>query len=351
MNEIDEAQVNEFAGRFLGDLAAAMHSATVVIGEELGLYRALAEVGPATAAQVAATAGCDERYVLEWLNAQAASGYCEYADGTYRLNAVQAFCLADPASLAYLTAGMLLVTAVHRDIDRSVDAVRTGRGVAWGDHDHRLFAGVERFFRPGYQANLTTSWIPALEGVEDKLRQGATVADVGCGHGASSIVLAQAFPAARVVGFDAHPGSIDAARKAAVEAGVGDRVSFEVATAQNFPGTYDLIGVFDALHDMGDPVGAAAHIHAALAPGGTWLLVEPAAQESVADNIASFTGRLFYSGSTLLCTQAARSQTGGYALGAQASTEQLRAVCEQGGFTRFRLAAATPVNRVFEVRP
>jgi len=351
MNEINEAQVNEFAGRFLGDLAAGLHSATVVIGDELGLYRALADVGPATATQVASTADCDERYVLEWLNAQAASGYCEYANGRYWLTPVQEFCLANPASPAYLPAGMLLITAVHRDVERSIDAVRTGRGVAWGDHDHHLFAGVERFFRPGYQANLAASWIPALDDVEAKLRGGASVADVGCGHGASSIVLAQAFPAARIAGFDAHPASIDAARKAAVEAGVGDRVSFEVATAQNFPGTYDLVCVFDALHDMGDPVGAAAHMRSALPPDGTWLLVEPAAGESIVDNIASGTGRLFYSGSTLLCTQSARSQAGGYALGAQASSEQLRAVCELGGFTRFRIAAATPVNRIIEVRP
>jgi SAM-dependent methyltransferase len=311
----------------------------------------MAEIGPATAAELAGAAGCDERYVVEWLNAQAASGYCDYADGRYRLNPVQAFCLADEASPAFLTAGMLMANAVHHDVDASVEAMRTGAGVAWGAHHPNLYTGVERFFRPGYQANLVGSWIPALDGVPAKLADGASVADVGCGHGASTIVLAQAFPAARIVGFDAHPASIDAARKTAIDAGVTDRVRFEVATAQAFPGHgYDLVCVFDALHDMGDPVGAAAHIRAALDDDGTWLLVEPAAGETVEDNLAGL-GRLFYSASTLLCTQSAKEQPGGYALGAQASTAQLRAVCEQGGFTRFRLAATTPVNRIIEVRP
>jgi SAM-dependent methyltransferase len=352
MNEIDETQVNEFAAKFLGDLGAAMHSATVVIGDRLGLYEKLAEIGPATAAQLGDSAGCDERYVLEWLNAQAASGYCEYADGRYWLTPVQAFCLANPESPAYLTGGALVVTSVHKDVERSINAIRTGRGVAWGDHDKHLFAGTERFFRPGYRANLAANWIPSLDGVEAKLRRDGTVADVGCGHGASSIVLAQAFPPARIIGFDSHPGSIDAARKSAVEAGVGERVTFEVANAQDFPGNgYDLVCILDALHDMGDPVAAAAHIRSTLAADGTWLLVEPAAGETVAENLASGLSRVFYSASTLVCTQSARSQPGGYALGAQASTEQLRAVCERGGFTRFRLATSTPVNRVFEVRP
>jgi 2-polyprenyl-3-methyl-5-hydroxy-6-metoxy-1,4-benzoquinol methylase len=352
MNAIDETQVNEFVGKFLGDLGAAMHSATVVIGDQLGLYEALADIGPATAAQLATAAGCDERYVLEWLNAQAASGYCEHNGDRYWLTPVQAFCLADPNSPAYLTGGALVVTSVHNDVERSIDAIRSGRGVAWGDHDHHLFAGTERFFRPGYRANLVTNWIPALDGVQEKLRTGGTVADVGCGHGSSTIVLAQAFPQARVVGFDSHPASIDAARKAATEAGVGDHLSFDVATAQDFPGAgYDLVCIFDALHDMGDPVAAAAHIRETLAADGTWLLVEPAAGETVDESLASGLGRVFYSASTLICTQSARSQPGGYALGAQATTEQLRSVCERGGFSRFRLAATTPVNRIIEVRP
>ena len=352
MNAIDEAQVNEFVGKFLGDIGAALHAATVVIGDKLGLYEALAEVGPVNAAQLASEAGCDERYVLEWLNAQAASGYCEHRDGQYWLTPEQAFCLADPDSPAYVTGGALVATAAHKDVERSVDAMKSGRGVPWGDHDPHLFAGTERFFRPGYRANLVTNWIPALDGVETKLRNGGTVANVGCGHGASTIVLAQAFPAARIVGFDSHSASVEAARKAATDAGVGDQVSFEVATAQDFPGMgYDLICIFDALHDMGDPVGAATHIRSTLAADGTWLLVEPAAGETVVENIASGLGRVFYCASTLICTQSARSQPGGYALGAQASTEQLRAVCERGGFSRFRLAATTPVNRIIEVRP
>jgi len=352
MTTIDEAKLNEFVGKFLGDLGAAVHAATVVVGDQAGLYHTLAETGPATAAQVAAAAGYDERYVLEWLNAQAASGYCAYGDGRYWLTPEQAFCLADQTSPGYLAAGMLVANAVHQDVTRSIDAVRSGAGIGWGDHHEHLYAGTERFFRPGYQANLVSSWIPALAGVADKLHRGGWVADVGCGHGASAIVLAQAFPQARIVGLDPHPGSIEAARKAAVEAGVSERVQFEVGTAQDFPVSgagYDLVCVFDALHDMGDPVGAAAHIRSALATDGTWLLVEPAAGETVEENLNPV-GRIFYSASTLLCTQSARSQSGGYALGAQASTEQLRAVCVEGGFTSVRLVARTPVNRVFEVR-
>jgi SAM-dependent methyltransferase len=343
--------IETFASRFLHDLSAALHAATVVVGDRLGLYRKLAELGPSTAAELAAATGCDERYVLEWLNAQAASGYCVHADGRYHLDPVQATCLADEDSPAFLAAGMLLASAMHHDLDRTAEAIRTGAGIPWAQRHHHLFSGVERFFRPGYQANLVSAWIPALDGVEARLRAGATVADVGCGHGASSIVLAQAYPAARITGFDAHAASIDAARKAAVDAGVADRVRFEVASAQDFPGTgYDLVCVFDALHDMGDPVGAAARIRLALAESGTWLLVEPMAGETVAENLAGL-GRLFYSASTLTCLPTARAQHGGYALGAQATAHQLRTVCERAAFTRFRLAAETPVNRVFEIRP
>jgi SAM-dependent methyltransferase len=353
MTTLDTNELHAFAGQFLTDLGAAMHAATVVIGDRLGLYKALATTGPATPGQVAAEAGCDERYVQEWLNAQSASGYCQYdpSTGRYSLTPVQVACLADETSPAFLAAGMLMASSVFKDADTVAGAFQSGQGVGWGEHDHDLFHGVERFFRPGYQANLMGSWLPALDGVEERLASGITVADVGCGHGASTILLAEAFPASTLTGFDAHPASIEAARKAASQAGVGDRVSFEVATAQDFPGTgYGLVCIFDALHDMGDPVGAARHIRSSISDDGTWLLVEPMAGETTADNLNPI-GRLFYSASSMICTPCARSQPGGWALGAQATEAQLRSVCEEGGFTRFRRATETPVNRVLEVRP
>ena len=353
MTTIDENELHEFAGRFIADLGAASHAATVVLGDRLGLYKALASAGPATPAELAAAADCDERYIIEWLNAQAASGYCQYEPGTgrYWLSPVQAACLADDMGPAFLAAGMTLAAAMFKDEDLLASAYRSGSGVGWGEHHADMFAGVERFFRPGYQASLIGSWIPALDGVPGRLQAGIDVADVGCGHGASTLLLAQAFPASRFTGFDAHPPSVEAARKAASAAGLGDRVSFEVASAQDFPGSgYGLACIFDALHDMGDPVGAASHIRSALAEDGTWLLVEPMAGESLADNLNPL-GRVFYSASALVCTPCARSQPGGWALGNQASEAQLQEICARGGFTRFRRAAETPVNRVFEVCP
>ena len=350
---LDEAALHEFVGKFIGDMGAAHHAVTVLIGDRLGLYRALADTGPATPAQVADAAGTDERYTREWLNAQAASGYCEYDAATerYSMTPAQAACLADVDAPTFLAAGMLLPAALFKDEERLAESIRTGAGFAWGDHHHDLFTGVERFFRPGYAANLVSTWIPALDGVSERLQAGTTVADVGCGHGSSTILLAQSYPNSTIVGFDSHEPSIEAARRTAAEAGLGDRVRFEVASAQDFPGSnYGLVCIFDALHDMGDPVGAAAHIRAALAEDGTWLLVEPAAGDSVADNLHPM-GRLFYSASTLVCTPSARAQSGGWALGAQATEAQLRAVTAQGGFTRFRRAVDTPVNRIIEVRP
>jgi SAM-dependent methyltransferase len=349
---VDETQLQDFVGRFITDLGAAHHAATVVVGDRLGLYRALAEAGPATPAEVARAAGCDERYTREWLNAQAASGYCEYDAGTgrYHLTPAQQACLADDSAPTFLAAGVYLAASLFKDEERIAEAFRSGAGFGWGEHHHDLFFGVERFFRPGYAANLTTSWIPALDGVEARLEQGTAIADVGCGHGASTILLAQTYPACTVVGYDSHAPSIDAARRAAKEAGVDDRVRFDVASAQDFPGDgYGLVCIFDALHDMGDPVGAANHIRETLAGDGTWLLVEPAAGESVAENLNPI-GRLFYSASTLICTPAARSQAGGYALGAQATEAQLRNVVERAGFTRFRRVLDTPVNRIIEIR-
>jgi len=351
--EVDQAALGEFVHKFIVDLGAAHHAVTVVVGDRLGLYRAVADAGPGTAHEIAAAAGCDERYTQEWLNAQAASGYCEYdpQTGQYYLTPAQRVCLADEDSPIFLTAGMFLAAALFKDEERLAEAIRTGAGFGWGEHHHDLYTGVERFFRPGYAANLVSSWIPALDGVQAKLEAGAIVADVGCGHGSSTILLAQAYPNSTIIGFDNHAPSIDAARVAAEKAGVADRVRFELASAQDFPGqNYALVCIFDALHDMGDPVGAARHIRASLADDGTWLLVEPLAGDSVAANMNPL-GRLFYSASTLVCTPSARSQPGGWALGAQATDEQLRSVAEQGGFSRFRRAVDAPVNRIIEIRP
>ncbi len=348
-----EAEIEAFVGRFATDLGAVLHAATVVVGDKLGLYQALAEHGPATPAQLAAATGCDERYLREWLSAQAASDYAKYdpTTGRFHLDPAQAACLADPSHPAFMAGGMTVATSVHKDEEAVRSAFTTGRGVGWHEHHGDLFVGTERFFRPGYAANLTSSWIPALEGVEAKLHAGATVADVGCGHGASTLLLAQAYPASTIVGFDYHEASIDVARKRAAEAGVGDRVRFEVASASDFPGTdYDLVCIFDALHDMGDPVAAAAHIRSALASDGTWLLVEPSAGDNLEDNL-HLVGRIFYSASTMICTPASRAQAGAACLGAQAGDARLQEITTAGGFTRFRRAAETPFNAVLEVRP
>lgn len=348
-----EAEIEAFVGRFATDLGAVLHAATVVVGDKLGLYQALAEHGPATPAELAEATACDERYLREWLSAQAASDYAKFdaSTGRFHLDPAQAVCLADPSHPAFMAGGMTVATSVHKDEEAVRSAFTTGRGVGWHEHHADLFLGTERFFRPGYAANLTTAWIPALEGVEAKLQAGATVADVGCGHGASTILLAEAYPASTFVGFDYHEASVDVARKRAADAGLSDRVRFEVASAADFPGTgYDLVCIFDALHDMGDPVSAAAHIRGALASDGTWLLVEPSAGDNLEDNL-HLVGRIFYSASTMICTPASRSQAGGACLGAQAGDARLQEVTEAGGFTRFRRAASTPFNAVLEVRP
>jgi SAM-dependent methyltransferase len=350
---IEQSDLDTFVGRFVTDLAAVAHAATVVVGDKLGLYQALAEHGPATPAELAATTGCDERYLREWLSAQAASEYAHYdpASGRFHLDEVQRVCLADPAHPAFLAGGMTVASSMHKDEPRIREAFASGAGVGWHEHHGDLFVGTERFFRPGYAANLTTSWIPSLEGVEPKLTAGASVADVGCGHGASTLLLAEAYPASTVVGFDYHEASIEVARKRAADAGLADRVRFEVAGAADFPGSgYDLVCVFDALHDMGDPVGAARHIREALAADGTWLLVEPLAGDRLEDNL-DLVGRIFYSASTMICTPASRAQAGAACLGAQAGDARLTDVVTQGGFTRVRRAAETPFNAVLEVRP
>jgi 2-polyprenyl-3-methyl-5-hydroxy-6-metoxy-1,4-benzoquinol methylase len=347
--------IDEFVGRFATDLGAVLHATTVVVGDKLGLYKALARLGPSTAAELAADAGCDPRYVQEWLNAQAASAYCRYdaATGRYHLDETQAACLADESHPAFMAGGMAVASATHKDEETITKAFRTGEGVGWHEHHADLFVGTERFFRPGYVANLASAWIPALEDVEAKLTAGARVADVGCGHGASTVLLAESYPASSVSGFDYHGPSIDVARKRASEAGVADRTSFDVASAADFPGEgYDLVCIFDALHDMGDPTEALRHIRAALSPDGTLLLVEPNAADAVEDNL-HLVGRIFYSASTAICTPASRHQSGEHAacLGAQAGEARLRAIAEAAGFTRFRRATETPFNLVLELRP
>ena len=345
--------IDELLGKLVGDLGATMTAALVGIGDRLGLYKALAESGGLTPAALATRTKTAERYVTEWLCAQAAAGYVDYdaATGTFALNDAQKLAFADESSPAHFLGGFQVAGAMFKDLHKIVDAFRTGRGVGWHEHDGDLFCGTERFFRTGYNANLTTSWIPALEGVEAKLRAGATVADVGCGRGASTIVMAKAYPASTFVGFDYHEPSIIGAREQATKSGVDQRVRFETAAAKTFPGKgYDLVCIFDALHDMGDPVGAARHVRESLAPDGTWLLVEPFAHDERERNLNQF-GRIFYAASTMICTPASKSQEVGLALGAQAGPARLEAVCREAGFTRFRKATETPFNLVFEVRP
>ena len=350
---IDENKLNEFIGKFVGDVGAVMHAATVLIGDELGLYKAMADGDPITPEELAERTGTDERYMREWLSAQAASGYVEYdpASGSFRLPPEQAFALTSEYNPLFVPGGLQVAASTIKDADDMAEAIRAGRGVGWHEHHHDLFEGVERFFRPNYIGNLIGSWIPALEGVVDKLRSGAKVADIGCGHGASTIIMAQEYPNSTFVGFDYHEGSIEAARRTAEEAGVSERCGFEVASASEYPGEgYDFVAVFDALHDMGDPVGAAAHVKRSLKPDGTWMIVEPYAGDRLEDNLTPV-GRIYYSGSTTLCVPAAKDQEGGMALGAQAGESRIREVVTAGGFGRFRRAAETPFNLVFEARP
>ena len=349
---IDQDKLSDLITAFAGDLGATMAAGGVVVGHRLGLYRALAQ-GPATAEQLAERAGCSPRYLAEWLCGQAAGGYVGYDAGTGRfaLSEEQAFALADPGGPVYLPGAFVLALGALRAEPRITEAFRTGEGHGWEQHDADVFDGCELFFRPGYQANLVPHWIPALDGVQDKLAAGARVADVGTGLGSSAVLLAQAFPAVTVSGSDSHDRSIELARKRAAEAGVADRVSFEVASAQTFSGIgYDLVTTFDCLHDMGDPLGAARHIHQALASDGTWLIVEPAAGDTVEANLNPV-GRVYYSFSAFLCVPSALSQPGGYALGAQAGEGPIRRIAADAGFTRFRRVTETPFNNVYEARP
>jgi SAM-dependent methyltransferase len=350
---IDQGKLDAFMGRAVGDMGAAFHTALVVIGDKLGLYKALAAGGPMTPEDLARKTGTHERYVREWLSAQAASGYVTYdaRAGRFSLTEEQAFALADESSPAFIPGGFQAALAALRAEPKVSEAFKTGAGVGWHEHDHGLFVGTERFFRSGYAAHLVSSWIPALDGVEAKLQRGAKVADVGCGFGASTILLAKAYPKSTFTGYDYHQPSIERARQRAAEAGVADRARFEVARSRDYPAKgLDLVAFFDCLHDMGDPVGAAAHVRESLAPDGTWMIVEPFAHDRLEDNLNPV-GRVFYGASTMICTPASRSQEVGLGLGAQAGEKRLREVVTKGGFTRFRRATQTPFNLILEARP
>jgi len=350
---IDTDILMSFVFRAVEEVGATLNTALVVMGDRLGYYRALSDAGPSTPAELAELTGTGEPYAREWLAAQAAGGYLRYDAGTGRftLPAEHAVALLDATSPAYLPGFFQLALGTVTDTQQAVTAATAGGGVGWHEHNPDVHVGCERFFRPGYHANLVASWLPALDGVVAKLERGATVADIGCGHGASTILMAQAFPRSRFVGSDYHAGSIETARARAAEAGVEDRVDFVVGDAATHPGSrVDLVTTFDCLHDMGDPVGAARHVRDLLADDGTWMIVEPMAGDRVEDNLNSV-GRAYYGFSTLLCTPASLSQDVGRALGAQAGPARLRRVTEDAGFSRFRTAATTPFNLVLEARP
>jgi SAM-dependent methyltransferase len=347
-----QQKLQDLIGKMLGDVGAAMGGALVLLGDQLGLYKTLAAQGPSTSVELAAQTGTVERYVREWSTAQAAAGYINYdpTTGKYSMSDEQALLLANEDGPAFFPGIYEIAAAAVRDQPKVAQAFRSGGGVGWHEHDACLFRGTERFFRPGYAANLVPSWIPALDGVQEKLQQGAKVADVGCGHGASVILMAKAYPKSEFFGFDYHEPSILRARELAQEAGVFERVHFAQATAKDFPGTYELIAFFDCLHDMGDPVGAARHVKTRLAKDGTWMIVEPFAADRTEDNFNPI-GRLYYAASTTICVPASLSQEVGLGLGTQAGEARLREVLSIGGFTRVRRAAATPFNLILEARP
>jgi len=349
---LDQAKLHEFVMRAVGEMGAAMNAALIVIGDKLGLYRAMSGAGPMTSGDLAKKTGTAERYVREWLASQAAGGFVTYdaASGKYTLPPEQALALADETSPVFLPGFFEVVAACVKDEPKITDAFRSGKGVGWHEHDHGLFAGTERFFRPNYRAHLIGEWIPALDGVEAKLKAGVKVADVGCGLGTSTILMAQAYPKSSFVGFDYHDGSIKMAREAAAKAGVGDRVKFEVAKAKDYPGKgFDFVAFFDCLHDMGDPEGAAKHVKESMTQDGTWMIVEPFAHDKLEDNLNPI-GRVYFAASTMLCTPASLSQEVGLALGAQAGEGRLSKILKSAGFSRVRRAAETPFNIVLEAR-
>lgn len=351
--EINDVAFYEFLERFFEDLGATMHAATVLIGDRLGLYRAMADSRWHTPEHVAQATGTHPRYVREWLAAQAASGYAEYnpTTGRFRLTPVQALALTGGDTILDAPGGLLAAATLFADLDVISDAFTAGKGLSWGEHHRDLTDATVRFFRGNYLTNLVPRWIPALDGVDRRLRGGVNVADIGCGAGATTILMAQAYPASRFTGFDSHEGSIELARDAAAEAGVADRCRFDVAAAKEYPGSgYGLVTIFDALHDMGDPVGAAGHVLETLDGDGTWMIVEPFAHDRLEDNLTPV-GRVFYSASSTICLPMSRSQEVDAALGAQAGEARIGEVVTAGGFSHFRRVTETPFNLVFEARP
>ncbi len=349
--KIDEAKLGNFVGKLVSDAATTLSSALVLMGDQLGLYKAMATSGPLDSTELARLTGTNERYIREWLINQAATGYLEYTPSTrlYSLPPEHAVALTEVNSPFYVIGLIQVATAMMKAESRIAEAFISGAGMPWGEHHHQLFEGTERTFRPGYIANLVASWLPSLEGVVAKLQAGAVVADVGCGYGTSTIIMAQAFPKSRFIGFDNHLPSIEHARQAAKEAGLGDRAIFEVADSTNYPGgSYDLIAFFDCFHDLPDPVSTARHTHQALSPQGTVLIVEPMAGEQVEENFNPV-GRLFSAASTLCCTPNGLMGTGP-ALGAIATEKQLGQIVNSAGFSRFRRTTETPFNRIFEAR-
>jgi 2-polyprenyl-3-methyl-5-hydroxy-6-metoxy-1,4-benzoquinol methylase len=350
---INQDKLHEFLGKAIVDFGATFNAALIRIGDKLGRYKALVSDGPQSPAELAKRTGTAERYVREWLSAQAAGGYVTYdsSNGKFHLSEEQAFAMADESSPVFLPGAFQCALAAVKAEEKLTERFKTGEGIGWHEHHHELFVGTERFFRPGYAANLISAWIPALTGVAEKLKNGARVADVGCGLGASTILMAKSYPKSEFTGFDYHDKSIETARQRAKDAGVGDRIRFEVAKAKDYPGNdYDFVTFFDCLHDMGDPAGASAHVHSTLKKDGTWMIVEPAAGDKLEDNLNPI-GRAFYGASTLICTPASLSQEVGLALGAQAGEKRLREVVTSGGFSHFRRATQTPFNLIFEARP
>lgn len=349
---VDGSKLEAFLGKMVSDMGAAAIAPLVILGDKLGLYKMLAAHGPMSSESLAKRTETTERYVTEWCAAQAGSGYINYDKDSshFSMSPEQIAVFADDDSPACMTGGYYAIASMVIDEPKITHVFQTGEGVPWGDHHECLFCGTEKFFRPGYMASLVSEWLPAMEGVIEKLEQGASVADVGCGHGASTLVMAKAFPKSKFVGFDFHEASVKCANLLVRESGL-DNIRFEVAAAKDFPGSdFDLIAYFDCLHDMGDPVGAAAHSLKALKPDGTLMLVEPFAHDNLEDNLNPV-GRMYYAFSTMICTPASRSQEVGLALGAQAGEKRLREVVTSGGFTQFRRAAATPFNLILEAKP
>ena len=350
---LNQDKLNEIIGKFAVELGASMQGPAIIIGEQLGFYKALAAGASMTPEDLAKKTGTAERYVREWLAGQAAGGYIEYepSNGTYMMTPEQAFTLANEDSPVYIPGAFYVVSSLYKDRGKLADAFRTGKGFGWHEHHNDLFLGTHKFFRPGYLANLVSSWLPSLDGVVSKLEAGALVADVGCGYGSSTVIMAKAFPKSRFIGYDYHLESIEWAKDVAVTEGVAGNTTFEVAMAKDYPRKeFDLVTFFDCLHDMGDPVGAAKHVHESLKPDGTWMIVEPYSNERLEENLNPV-GRIFYNASSLICVPCSLAQEVSLAVGAQAGDSKIREIASLGGFKRFRRATQTPFNRVFEARP